>query len=369
MSSASHSAARVDLRQAIYRCLIGIGLAVLAVTQILQTDTPDFAQDYAAAWAWWEGRPLQTRTQELLDDCWPEHGYGKLQSVRQPHPPPATLLALPLARLPFPVARLLWCGLSLIAIVVAWQLVGASVPTCLATVPIWCIALVLGTHEPLLFVSIALAVVLLPGAPVLAGMALGLSIAIKAYPAVLCLGLVLTRRWRSLWVTLATCLLLFAVAELVLGRGATFLWLRYTGENTAHYVLSSQNGSLVRFVHSAIALPPAAIALALTAVLVWPLRSKIDAADPLRPLLPVTLLVSPISWRHYMGLTGLLALGRFQQACLFLAGTLALLPSMRISGPMPELFVQVPLVVVLLLEWARSIFGARTSAAGRVASL
>jgi hypothetical protein len=101
-------------------------------------------------------------------------------------------------------------------------------------------------------------------------------------------------------------------------------------------------------------LPPALIALLLAAALVWPLRSKIQAADPIRPLLPVALLVSPISWRHYLGLTGLLDLGWFEQLCLFVAGTLAMLTSMKIIGPVPELLVQFPLVAMLLVLWAKT---------------
>ncbi|MGB6042152.1 MAG: glycosyltransferase family 87 protein [Pirellulales bacterium] len=353
MLPAGHSSG--ELRYAIFRLLVATGLAVLAVTQILNTDTPDFAQDYAAAWAHWHGRSVNAPTRELLDECWPEHGYHQLQQVRQPHPPFATLLALPLALLPFAAARLLWCGLSVVAIVAAWQLVRTDLVTCLATVPIWCIALVLGTHEPLLFVMIALAIVLLPRAPLLVGVTIGLSIALKAYPVVLLAGLLIARRWRSVYAATATVILVCAASELVLGIGTTSAWLRYTSENTAHYVQSTQNSSLVRFVYSVVAFPPAAIALVLTAALIWPLRSKIQASNPLRPLLPVALLVSPISWRHYMGLTGLLELGRFEQACLLLAGTLALLASMKITEPVPELFVQFPLVAVLLVLWAKSV--------------
>jgi hypothetical protein len=178
---------------------------------------------------------------------------------------------------------------------------------------------------------------------------------LKAYPVVLLVGLLIARRWRSVYAATATVILVCAASELVLGIGTTSAWLRYTSENTAHYVQSTQNSSLVRFVYSVVAFPPAAIALVLTAALIWPLRSKIQASNPLRPLLPVALLVSPISWRHYMGLTGLLELGRFEQACLLLAGTLALLASMKITEPVPELFVQFPLVAVLLVLWAKSV--------------
>ncbi|NIP85733.1 MAG: DUF2029 domain-containing protein [Planctomycetales bacterium] len=340
-----------------YRLLIGSGLALLAVTQIVDNRTPDFAQDYAAAWAWWHDRPLNAPTRDLLDECWPGHGYDQLQPVRQPHPPPATLLALPLARWPFFAARLVWFTTSVIAITAGWQLVRASVLTCLATVPIWCIALVLGTHEPLLFLLLALAVVLVPRAPRWAGVMLGFSIGLKVYPAVLLIGLVLTRRWATLLMAGGTALLALLVSEWILGLGTTWAWLSYTQENTAHYLTSSQNGSLVRFVYTLVAWPPVVIAILLTGVLVWPLRSKLRPADPLRPFLPVALLVSPISWRHYMGLTGLLSLGRWEQLGLFLGGSVALLTSMKRIGPAPELLVQFPLVAVLLLLWARAVLG------------
>ena len=333
--------------------LLAAATTALALTQIARNRTPDFAQDYAAAWAYWHGHPVHAPTGELLRRCWPDHGFSRLDGVQQPHPPFATLLALPLALLPFPTARLVWCCLSGAAIAAGWQSARASRSVCLASVPIWCVALVLGTHEPVLFALIAAAALGLPARPRMAGLCLGLSIALKAYPAVLLVGLVLTRNRRCLSAALCSAAAAAIAAELVLGWGTTVQWLAYTRVNTATYLHDSQNGSMVRHVHRLIPLPPAAIAAGLAVLLVAPLARKLKADDPLRPLLPVALLASPLSWRHYMGLTSLLPLDIPERLCLVLAGGLTLLFGIGWIAAPPELFVQLPLVGLLLVQWAR----------------
>lgn len=53
--------------------------------------------------------------------------------------------------------------------------------------------------------------------------------------------------------------------------------------------------------------PPTPVALAVLALLSLPLLPR--RSDWLRPLVPVMLLGSPLSWRHYMGLAALDQLG------------------------------------------------------------
>ena len=77
--------------------------------------------------------------------------------------------------------------------------------------------------------------------------------------------------------------------------------------------------------------------------------------DWLRPLVPVMLLGSPLSWRQYMGVVALDTLGKFEQLALALAGALALLIGMGVlpSDNMAPL-VQGPLLLVLIWRWYRA---------------
>ena len=257
----------------------------LAAVQLDGNRTPDFAQDYAAAWAYWHGQDVHAPTGELLSQCWPDHDFARktVKKIQQPHPPFATLLALPLARVDFPTARLAWCLISGVAVWAAWQVAPVKLTICLATAPIWCVALVLGTHEPLLFVLIVTAVrwwsVERPRADWVAGVALGLAIATKAYPAVLLLGLIMTRRSTALLAAGLTALVATGAAELLFGWGTTAEWLAYCGQNTLSYVLTVQNHSLVRLLYEPLRhvtwISPAVIAVALIGLLSWPLARKL----------------------------------------------------------------------------------------------
>ena len=60
--------------------------------------------------------------------------------------------------------------------------------------------------------------------------------------------------------------------------------------------------------------------LAILALLILPLIPRLRQGDWLRPLVPVMLLGSPLSWRQYMGLVALDSLGKFEQIALALAG-------------------------------------------------
>lgn len=337
------------------RSVLAVAISLFAVQQIKVSATPDFAQDYAAGWAFLHGRSIYTPTAELLAECWPHHTFTKLAGIRQPHPPWATLLAVPLALFSFETARLVWCLLCALAVWGGWQLARTDLMSCLVTAPIWCIALVLGTHEPVLFLLIAAALLLLIRAPVIAGACLALCIALKAYPAVLLIGVLLGRQWRCLTAAIVGTAALTLFAELILGFGVTAQWLGVVAHSTAGYVDSPHNSSLVRLVYAVFPVRPMAIAAVLAAILIWPQLRHRRPEDPIRPMVPVMLLASPISWRHYMGLVNVLELGRIEQFCLALAGGLALLVSMGWIAPVSEVLVQSPLVLVLIVLWMRTL--------------
>ena len=70
--------------------------------------------------------------------------------------------------------------------------------------------------------------------------------------------------------------------------------------------------------------------------------------------MPVLLLVSPLSWRHYMGLVAIDPARPFELICLGVAGVAALLIGMHMLPPdnMAPV-VQSPLLLALLLIWYR----------------
>src|SRR5690242_14952501 len=173
---------------------IALSAVILAVAlQQLPYFLSDYGQDYAAARGWWHGQDTNARTADLLAECCAEiaPSYGGMQTA---HPPFATLLALPLGWLPWPVARMIWLLLSWAAITAAWLVLRVSPWLCAATASFWVLALGLGTHEPLMFFLLALALTLQDRMPRLAAGLVGLCAAIKIYPALLIVGLWLSGR-------------------------------------------------------------------------------------------------------------------------------------------------------------------------------
>ena len=342
---------------------IALGAIILvAALSLLPRFQSDFAQDYAAARGWWRGQDPNGRTADLLAECCGEIAplYGGMQTA---HPPFATLLALPLAQLPWPAARMIWLAISWLAILGAWHILSISPWLCAATGSFWIIALGLGTHEPLLFLLLALALRLDPRAPRLAAVLVGLCAAIKIYPALLIAGLWLSGQRRMAFAAALAAAAALVLCELILGFGVTLGWLRFVPINTLHYVDEIGNGSLVRLVRAVIpGASPTPIALAALLLLFVPLVPRIRSGTWLQPLVPVMLLVSPLSWRHYMGLVALDQVRPLEQVCLALAGAAALMVGMHILPPdnMAPI-VQSPLLLVLMLMWYRQ---ARAGRAG-----
>src|SRR4029079_10871176 len=109
---------------------LALSAIILAAALIqLPSFLSDYGQDYAAARGWWHGQDTNSRTADLLAECCAEMApsYGGMQTA---HPPFATLLALPLAWLPWPVARVIWLLLAWAAITTAWPQLRVSRLAC-----------------------------------------------------------------------------------------------------------------------------------------------------------------------------------------------------------------------------------------------
>ena len=351
-----------------FRLALSIGTLAAALLLLPQFQS-DFAQDYAAARGWWHGHNTNERTAGLLSECCPEIAplYGGMQTA---HPPFATLLALPLGWVPWPLAQALWLLISWLALAGAWQLLRASPSLCAATASFWIIALGLGTHEPLMFLLLALALQLDRRAPRIAAVLVGLCVAIKVYPALLLVGLWVSGRRLMAIIAAATGAVALALCELVLGFGVTQGWLRFVPVNTRFYVDTIGNTSLVRLVRAVLpGASPTAITLAVLVLLLLPLIPRIRRGDWLQPLVPVMLLASPLSWRHYMGMVTLDQLRPLEQICLALASLAALLIGMKLLPPdnMAPI-VQGPLLLTLMLIWYRQAHSAPSPRAAEPAA-
>lgn len=352
-----------------FRFLLSLGALLVALLPLSLFGVPDFAQDYAAAWAWWQGRNPNGPTDTALMACCGAELARSYPAMQTAHPPLATLLALPYAVLPWPAARLAWGVTSWLALLLAWQLTRTPLGLCLATTPYWLIALILGTHEALIFVLLATALLLDGRRPWQAAVLVGLAAALKVYPGLLLLGLWLASRRREAGIALATVAVVTLLGELVLGFGVTLAWLRYVPVNTLRYVDTIDNLSLVRVVRTFwVAAPPLPVALIVAALLLLPMLPRLRRGAWLAPLVPVLLLASPLSWRHYIGLTALGVTGRIEQWLIGLCGLVTLLVGLKLFPEVETgLLVQFPLLLALLLMWYRQVSSRRNRLASSVA--
>lgn len=324
--------------------------------------TPDFLQDYAAARAWGSGLSVYSPTADLAAQYGLRHGFTLLAGVRQPHPPLATLLAAPLASMPFEQARLAWCVVSCLAIAGAWGVLKLSPLTCLASAPMWCVALVLGTHEPVVLLLLAVAVRCELDRPGLAAGLVGCAAALKLYPLVLLAPFLLRRQWGRLLAGGGVFAAGLLCGELLFHPGATRDWLEVTGANAAAYLDFDANLSLVRALREALGpIPGGAVALGLAAAMLAPWLACGKRAA-IAPLLPIALLASPICWRHYTGLVCLQELNVWERACLALAGVMTLLVGAGALESAPDLLIATPLTLMLLGVYLRSLLGGRVRA-------
>ncbi|NNJ09285.1 DUF2029 domain-containing protein [Chloroflexales bacterium ZM16-3] len=341
-------------------------LLALSVWAILITPESDFVQDYAAAKGWMLGLDPNGPTDDLLAACCSDAPPNQIPQTA--HPPLATLLALPFALLPWTAARWAWMLVSWLLITLTWEWLQLPPLACLLSIPFWVIGISLGALEPLLLLLVATTLQDLERAPLRAGAALGLAMALKVYPGMLVLGLLLGRRWRPLLAAGTAALLATAGAEIILGPGVTRDWLAFSQVNATLHVGSVRNVSLVRIAHTLLPALSANMTGVLLALLLTIPLVPLLRCEPIRAMLPVMLLSSPICWELYFVFLSLVPLGRAERALLALSGLVGLAVWMRlISGVGMALPGYGPLFVAAMLawyRWARAGLAAARPAAG-----
>jgi hypothetical protein len=297
----------------------------------------DFYQEWASARNYRHGLPVYTDQRATIPlylgkkDLDPHDREIEVNA----HPPAAILLALPLAYLPYRDAALVWNLGSLLMLVVSLYLVrqGLRIPFSLwslfptATLLLLCTPLLMQQHLGQLNLVILLLLTGVwaadrSGRPLLAGTCLGIATAIKLFPGFLFLYFMLRGRWKTV---IAGVVSLFLIADLtaaLFGPEAYRYYFLVIVPRVAKFRGLWANASLVGFWVKLFDPPseyprvvpiwrsPAAARLgvvvscsAILAVLAWIVRrSKSLMQQDLTFGLAVTamLLVSPITWDHYL---------------------------------------------------------------------
>jgi hypothetical protein len=354
--SLSYNTRRFLMISAISLLMLAASLAISAYDS-----TTDFAQEYAAAWAWWNGLNPNASTRSIFTACCPEHlaaiGIRDLPTVpvQTAHPPFATLLALPLGTLPFPVARVVWLILGIAAVAVGWYIGNVQPVDYAATAGAWIYALSIGILEPFMFALLAVAIVLQQRAPLWTGALIGLAAAIKVYPLLLLAGLLIGGRWRAVLVGAVTGGSVTLLSSAIIGHNALYEWLAYTPLNTAFYVDVTWQRSLVRLVRLVVpGTPPLLATLLLAVLLTLSLLPHLRrGTDAIRPMLPVMLLASPLLWIGYLSVLALGPLNiiaRGSMVVVGISGILLRLDVLSQSVPL-EMFNTLLVLLTVLTTW------------------
>ncbi|MDW8146143.1 MAG: glycosyltransferase family 87 protein [Roseiflexaceae bacterium] len=332
--------------------VLAVGFLVATLIVISQESGADFAQDYAAAWAWWHGIDPGTPTFLIFEACCPQDNVtGAYQTA---HPPFATLLALPFGLLPFKAARAIWLMIGCIAVVLAWRCAQVDRALAAATAAMWVIGLSLGAFEPLVFLALAAALRLRSSRPEQSAILIGLAAAIKVYPGVLLLALFIGRRWKEGLLGVAAAIGATLVADRIIGGSALADWIAYIPWNVERYIDTAGNASLVRLGRLAFPdIPTSLASIVIVIALTLPVTLYLYRSADWRALLPVMTLGSPLVGPHYIALVGLAHPNRVAAFCLGIGGGISLLAR---TGLFPlsyetEALVVAPALAGLCIIW------------------
>ncbi len=327
-------------------------LLVMSIIPVRHLTVTDFMQDYAAAWGALHGYSANAPTDMLVHACCQTIQYDN--SITQTaHPPSATLIVLPLTLLPWEVARWVWLVLSWLIIAVSWIILRLPSFVCLVTVPYWSMALAMGTFEPIIFGLLAIAVMQAEN-NLVAGIVIGIAIALKIYPIFVVLTLVLSQRWRAAIIAGITTVIFMLFAEI--GVHATYGWLQYVPKNTNLWVDVAFNYSLVGTIRNVLpGASPFICAMFIALIFTLPLIPRLKKGD-IQILMPVILLANPLVWANYLCLLSTRPIGRIEGACFFATGTFLWVVAVGVvqsDGLAP--IVVAPILIPTLLIWYKDV--------------
>lgn len=311
------------------------GPAFISSLRPLPTEGVDFFQDWASARNFQAGLPVYTHQKVTLERYL---GYRpkELFTEMNAHPPPAVLLALPLAGLTYPDATLAWNLISLAALAVSLLLVGRALGI---TYSLWSLCPTVALLLPcnplrqqvnhgqlsllLTFLVTGTWVAERSGRPKLAGTLLGTAMALKIFPGFLFLYFLLRRQWQVVAAGATTFAAITAATMALMGPQVYASYLQEVLPHVGQYRSDWLNASLVglwsklfdagtgwsaahvdMWYHS----PTLAwsgivlswgLVLALWAPVVWRSQSCLECDHAFGLSVTAMLLVAPITWDHY----------------------------------------------------------------------
>ncbi|GAB6186277.1 glycosyltransferase family 87 protein [Thermopirellula anaerolimosa] len=298
---------------------------------------PDFFQDWASAKNYLKGVPVYDPLENALARYLGQHrrpGDTVFTEVNA-HPPASVLLTLPFALLGYQDAFVVWTELCLIMLGLSIWIVlcglgfRLDLQTCLTIflLLLFCHPLLSHMQQGQWMIPLLLLLSLSwhwerTGKPWLAGISLGIAAVLKLIPGFLFFPFLLRRRWRVVLGGAAGSLGLSLLTTVVLGWNATGTYFREVLPHVVRYRGACHNLSLCGIWYKLLAPLPhwmpveftrgwqtpataTAIWLAvsglLVALLAWCIWNRGDDADVCLSLSIVAmLLVSPVTWDHYL---------------------------------------------------------------------
>jgi len=285
--------------------------------------------------------PLPALAARLLGTT-PGYDIAALFPHPTPYPPTLGFLAMPLALLDYPTAAVVWLGLELILLAVDVWLLGRVVGVQLSLFAVLTLAVSSIAWDPviqdlswgqldllLLALVIGMVLALRRGDQRLAGFLLGLTILVKPVFGPVFVLFVLTKRWRLLGTCVMTVFAAYFIVGCIVGFGRLTEYFTQSLPATASYYKSATGnmslwtlgwrlfgGTNGVFDH-AISVPPlvnipelatatsvVVPAMVFVAVGLAARRSR-SLEVAISVMVCVSIVVSPIAWRHYLVIAAL----------------------------------------------------------------
>jgi hypothetical protein len=220
----------------------------------------DFYQDWGSARNYWVGLPIYTHHATSV----PQHlglSSNPVPSIEyNAHPPTSVLLALPLGRLSYPNAVLVWNVISLIAFCASLKIVVTElvysrtllVPT--LALMAFCHPIYGNIYQGQLTLILVLLVTAIwalerSGWSYLAGLLVGAAAAVKLFPAYLVVYYVARGRFRPLFAAALAFLSLTTVTALILGQTSYHDYINIVINNQTKFRSFAYNLSIAGFWH------------------------------------------------------------------------------------------------------------------------
>ena len=333
-----------DLRAAaaspLLRTTVAIAAVALGIASVvahaseyngIERFSKDFALDYSSAKAFLHGDDPYAPIRKLV----PRYVHPPAAVTRANvlpganwHTPFKLIVTLPFTALPYEAAGVLWLLVSATAFVLAGTLLGSELGWSRGTslvlgagflaVPVVQIDLSAGQlNGPMLLLLVLAWRWIRRGNDTAGGVALGLLVALKFFPAFLALPLIGTRRWKPVFVAAACALVLTGVGMAFLGADhtKTFLTAGRGDEGFSYWDQSPANlawwGIATRWLVpngwvDGIDARAVGLTLAVAGILVLCAAAAYPKARPNREpvisAIPLMLLAWPIVWEHYLAL-------------------------------------------------------------------